>query len=140
MHKHSFTREERLRGRKVFTALFASGKSFHTPLFRVTWQCTSATKDGKECVQAAFVVPKRNFKKATDRNRIRRRMKEAYRIHKNELRNHAFHSGVTLLFVCLYTGKEESQYLEIESKIIVTLQRLAKETQIASGAGQSKES
>jgi ribonuclease P protein component len=127
MPTYSFTREERLRGRKVFTDMFSKGRSLHIPPYRITWQAAAAVQ-GRECLQAAFVVPKRNFKKASQRNRIRRRMKEAYRMHKSALRNQLTETGGNLLFVCLYTGREECLYPEIESKIIVTLQRLAKET------------
>ena len=124
---YSFKRNERLRGRKNFAELFDKGKVFTLSPFRITWMIVTG-KDHKFPLQAAFVVPKRNFKKASDRNRIRRRMKEAYRLHKNELKEIMGASGKQLVFTCVYSGREESLYPEIENKIIVTLQRLAKET------------
>jgi ribonuclease P protein component len=128
MQSNTFSRQERLRGKTVFTRLFEKGRTFHVPPYRITWQVVPDAGTERECLQAAFVVPKRNFKKAHDRNRIRRRMKEAYRLNKNDLRLLLRERGKTLIFACLYTGKEECLYPEIENKIIVTLQRLAKET------------
>ena len=128
MLHNTFMRTERLRGRKLFAELFAKGKTFAVNPFRVTWLVAGAG-DGKAIpLQAAFVVPKRNFKKAAHRNRIRRRMKEAYRLNKNELREALAKEGKQLHFTCVYSAKEECPYAEIEHKIIVTLQRLAKET------------
>jgi ribonuclease P protein component len=128
MSEFAFKREERLRGRKVFAELFAKGKTFGLNPFRVTWLLISDEKGKSIPLQAAFVVPKRNFKKASHRNRIRRKMKEAYRLNKNELRRILDGQGKRLIFTCVYSSREESQYAEIEHKIIVTLQRLAKET------------
>jgi ribonuclease P protein component len=130
MQSFTFKRTERLRGRKRFTALFAKGKTFHTAPFRTTWMYENTPNS--ILVQAAFVVPKRNFKKASQRNRIRRRMKEAYRLNKHLLTAQLSSKNHLCIFTCLYTGKEESEYPEIEQKIIVTLQRLLKETSIYS--------
>jgi ribonuclease P protein component len=128
MPHYTLMREERLRGRKLFSGLFARGKTFALNPFRVTWLLID-TEDGKNSpLQAAFVVPKRNFKKAAHRNLIRRRMKEAYRLNKNELSASLQKEGKGLIFTCVFASREECQYAEIEHKIIVTLQRLAKET------------
>jgi ribonuclease P protein component len=78
-------------------------------------------------VRAAFVVPKRNFKKASQRNRIRRRMKEAYRLNKKPFISSFPAEGHDLIFTCVYTAREETEYVEILKKIIVTLQRLERE-------------
>jgi ribonuclease P protein component len=128
MQAQTFTKEERLRGKTVFTRLFSQGRSFNVPPFRITWQLLPAGSRKGDLIQAAFVVPKRNFKKATARNLLRRRMKEAYRIHKEDLRIQLTEKGKMLIFVCVYNSKEPFLFSEIESKIIVTLQRLAKET------------
>lgn len=77
--------------------------------------------------QAAFVVPKRRFKRAVARNLLKRRMREAYRLHKQELlkgdkenaRQHA------LLFI--YTGKEAMPYKYIERKMKKLLGQLGQE-------------
>jgi ribonuclease P protein component len=131
MSRFSFSKNERLKGEKSFALLFAKGKSFHADLFRLTWMYIPAPENSAGSIQAAFVAPKRNFKKAVQRNVIRRRMKEAYRLNKHILPVVCKPNSL-LIFVCLYTAKRESTYAEIESKIIVTLQRLVKEAGAAS--------
>ncbi len=128
---HHFPRENRLRGRSVFAALFTNGKTFNQYPFRITWKMPVSTEPQGEALQAAFVVPKRNFKKAVHRNLLRRRMKEAFRLQQDELRQTLAETGLKLRFVCIYSAKEESPYSEIEKKIIVTLQRLVHEVKMA---------
>lgn len=126
MKKFALRKEERLSGRKLFSELFSKGRSFSLSPFRITWMLIPDTNPSFP-VQAAFVVPKRNFKKATTRNRIRRRMKEAYRLHKSGFIKNQDEKGFQVIFTFFYSAKEESPYAEIENKLIVTLQRLAKE-------------
>jgi hypothetical protein len=59
-------------------------------------------------------------------------MKEAYRLNKSDLPKNQGEKGFQVIFTCFYSAKEENQYAEIESKLIVTLQRLAKEINGAS--------
>jgi ribonuclease P protein component len=68
-------------------------------------------------VQIAFAVPKKNFKRAVDRNRIKRLMRESYRKNKSDL--HAFISdqGTSVALLLIFTGRELISYPETESKI-----------------------
>ena len=123
-----FHKQERLRGRTTFAKLFTGGRSFYTSPFKITWLLTPFHHPTDEPVQAAFIVPKRLFKKAVLRNRIRRRMKEAYRLHKDLFKANYPLAGQKLIFSFYYSAREEKSYAEIESKIIVTLQQLVRET------------
>jgi ribonuclease P protein component len=122
--RNSFKKSERLCGHSLFALLFRDGKNFTTYPFRITWLLISKETIAASPVRVAFVVPKRNFKKASQRNRIRRRMKEAYRLNKRQFLA-SFSSSHDLLFTCVYAGREETEYIEIQNKIIVTLQKLA---------------
>ena len=74
--------------------------------------------------QAAFAVPKRNFKLAVSRNRIKRQMRERYRLHKQLLiANNT--PGFALLF--LYLGKDKPNYNKLEAAFKVLLKKLADE-------------
>jgi ribonuclease P protein component len=75
-------------------------------------------------IQVMFVVPKRNFKKAHDRNKIRRRMREAYRLNKNSVYSKFNVEDKKIAIAFLYTGKEEKNYATIETsikKLLVTI-------------------
>lgn len=75
-------------------------------------------------VRIAFGVPKRNFKSAVKRNRIKRLLRESYRKHKQELYAALELKSVKIVVMCIYTGKEVPSYSETEGKIILSLRRL----------------
>jgi ribonuclease P protein component len=77
-------------------------------------------------VKAAFVAPKKNFKKAVDRNRIKRQMREAYRLNQYLLKDEVPHS-VQINLVFLYYIREKLHYTVIEKATQKVLKRLAKE-------------
>ena len=69
-------------------------------------------------------IPKRSFKKAVDRNQIKRLVKECYRLHKNELVQYLNNHNKTLIFGLVYVGETILSYREVERKLILILQRL----------------
>lgn len=76
--------------------------------------------------QIVFAVPKRNFKKAVERNHIKRLMREAVRKNKGTLFNISTQKNQQLALFLLYTGREIISYSEIEHKIVVLFERLEK--------------
>ena len=78
-----FRKEERLSGKKLIDELFKDGSSFYLHPFKVYYlEKEIATASP---VQVLMAVPSKNFPHAVDRNRIRRLMREAYRLNKHEL-------------------------------------------------------
>lgn len=79
-------------------------------------------------LQAGFSVSTRYFKKAVDRNRIKRLMREAYRLQKNTLYNAVVASAKKLNVFFIYTGNELPEYELIFEKMGASVKRLQKIT------------
>lgn len=76
------------------------------------------------CLQAGFTVSSRLFKKAVDRNRIKRLMRESYRLQKNNLKISLEEKHKNLAVFFIYTGKELPNYNNVFEKIGSALKRL----------------
>lgn len=120
--RYFLKKDDRLKSRKIIDSLFNSGKQFSIFPFRVFW--SDVTK--VNILQAAFGVSSRNFKKATDRNRIKRMMKEAYRLQKNPLYSKLEEKGKQLSVFILYTGNEMPHYSLLSEKITALIKRLTR--------------
>ena len=80
-----FGKTEKLKSRKLVEELFARGKSLHLFPIRISYKFLPLLDNEKTILQVGVSVSKRNFKKAVDRNRIKRLLREAYRLQKQEL-------------------------------------------------------
>lgn len=80
--KQGFGRAEKLKSRKAIDALFASGKSFAFFPLRVKYAFVPGAESG---IKTGVTVSKKYFKRAVHRNRLKRLMREAYRLQKEEL-------------------------------------------------------
>ena len=123
----TFKKEERLHEKKIIKELFEKGFNFYVSPFKVLYIDTDF--DGKYPAKVLISVPGKNFKKAVDRNRIKRLMREAYRKNKHILYNALGNSSKKIAIALLYTGKVMISYSEVEPKIILILQRLVKENE-----------
>ncbi|MCD4746892.1 MAG: ribonuclease P protein component [Bacteroidales bacterium] len=121
----TFKKEERLSNHKTIEKLFSQGNSFFLHPFKVIW--LDIEVKNKYPAQILISVSKKNFRKAVDRNLIKRRIREAYRKNKSQLYEFLEHNNIFCVFAFLYVGKDIIKYKEIEQKIILILQRLVKE-------------
>jgi ribonuclease P protein component len=111
--RYTFKKEEKLKSRKVIDQLFKNGRSFSNFPFRIMWKFneTALTE-----LQAGFTVSSKHFKKAVDRNRIKRLMREAYRLQKRQLQDHLKVKEKKLVVFFIYVGNEVPAYTFISEK------------------------
>ena len=117
----TLSKYERLSSKIAITNLFETGKSFYCSPFKIVWQEVAGNISPAQIV---ISVPKRLFKKAVDRNRLKRLAREVYRKHKNIIYDKLNNKKIILLFI--FTSKTMIDYKEMEEKIIIALHRLNK--------------
>jgi ribonuclease P protein component len=127
--RYTFKKEEKLKSRKTIEQLFRAGRSFSNFPFRVLWKFAGTSTAP---LQTGFAVSSKNFKKAVHRNRIKRLMREAYRLQKSELQTLLTQQpkgpiGQKQLAVfIIYVGNELPEYDLIFEKTTQLLNRLIK--------------
>ena len=127
--KKQFTlgKNERLKSRKQIENLFDKGKSFVVTPFRVYFIMNTELQihKGERGLKFGTGVSAKNFKKAVDRNRIKRLTREAWRLQKNEIREKTRETQRQLNVFFIYTGKELPDFTTVKDKVAIALKKLA---------------
>jgi len=137
--RYTLSKNDKLKSAKVIEQLFKEGKSFSVFPFRVlylyleapassTLQATSIQTEAGASVylQTAFSVSKKYFKKATDRNRVKRLMREAWRLQQNILKTRMKEEHKHLSVFIIYTGNELPGHELVFKKITTVIKKLVK--------------
>jgi len=121
-------KKERLKSRKQIEQLFREGKSFALPPFRIHYVLKEMLNAQHSMfhVQFGVGVGSKNFKKAVDRNRIKRLTREAWRLQKNDLHEKLQRVEKQLNVFFIYTGKEITEYSFVFDKVNAAIQKLIK--------------
>lgn len=114
--KFTFPKSERLTGKKSIEELFKVGSSFYIHPVILKYLRTDGT-----CNKVVFAVSKKSQKRAVDRNLVKRRMREVYRLNKHLLEAKS-NSFFNLAFI--YTDQRILSYKEIEQRLSGLLTRL----------------
>jgi ribonuclease P protein component len=123
--RFGFGRKEKLKSRKQIEELFLNGKSFSVFPLRVTYQFFASEET---IVQVGVTAGKKYFKKAVDRNRIKRLVREAYRLQKNDLIETIKQKHLKGFLFFVYTDKTIASFStikEVMTKALIRLQKLA---------------
>lgn len=120
-----YTKKEKLKSRKTLEGLFAEGRSFTEFPVKVWYQALGEEQPH----QIGVGVSSRNFKKATDRNRIKRLLREAYRLQKANLV-----SPQALGVFLLYVGKELPTQSQLMVSVLKALEKLSRMVQPSAAA------
>lgn len=118
----TYNQKEKLKSRKVLSTLFAEGKSFS--VFPVKAFYLPVTDTQAAMIQAGVGVSARHFKKAVDRNRIKRLLRECYRLNKTQLHTSALAKEKKMALFFLYIGKEIPAFALLDEKMKTVLTKL----------------
>lgn len=119
---NQFPKKENLKSRKDIGLLFANGKTMHAfPLRLVVAKKSTPTG---VLINMGVTVAKRNIRLAVNRNLVKRRIREAYRLNNHELKETLSRLNMELNIMMVYTSQQISTYDQMEEKIKVILNRL----------------
>lgn len=123
IRSQTFRKAERLTSRKTFELLLKNGRSVQETPFRLIWLVEKS--ESPFPAQVAFAVPKKNFKSAVHRNRIKRMMREVYRKNKAGFYPLLLTKEKQLAILIVYNGKTIPEFKEVENQLTKILKRLA---------------
>ena len=110
--RNTLGKQERLKSKKLIEKLYAEGDSVKTFPLRMVYVQTAHTSDFP--CQLGVSVAKKNYKLAVDRNRLKRLMRETYRLQKQIVYNNL---DKPYVFMISYIGSEEIKYEDLYLKM-----------------------
>ena len=119
--RFTFPKKEKLKSKKLIDKLFKEGKTISSYPIKLIYLKTDLSWDVK--IQAGVTVPKKSFKSAVNRNRIKRLLRESYRLNKHLVFNN---SEGNFAFLFLYLGKDMPDYAFIEKHMVNILEKFKK--------------
>ena len=122
----SYSGPEKLKSRKLLNQVFAEGKSFNAFPLKITY--TYASVENTSTAKIGVGVSSRHFKKAVDRNRIKRLIRESYRLQKKYLLDLVPEKTQVHVFI-LFVGKDLTETSLIKDKMPLILEKLGNSLQ-----------
>ena len=122
IRQNSFSKIEHLCGEKRITRLYTQGDAFIAYPVRVVFLIEP--KSDIEPANVLISVPKKRFKRAVKRNRLKRLIREAYRLNKKELIDKLDEKQLQVHIAFNYVSDDELDFASIEKKIKLSLQKL----------------
>jgi ribonuclease P protein component len=125
MSRYTFSKKEALCSKLVIDKLFKAGKSFKAYPLRVVYLPLT---ESDSAAKLLITVPKKRFGNAVSRNRIKRLIREAYRLNKPDLIQNWQTNGKYFALAFVYIGNDIPNYHDLCSKVTGILDKLKEET------------
>ena len=125
MSRFTFSKNERLSSLKDIDHLFKEGKSVTSSPIRLIWMEVGPRDLSTPVIRVMFAAPKKKFPRAVDRNRIKRLMRESYRLEKNRIFENVMSDQVYNM-VLMFTGNELPDFPTIQKALHHALERWLK--------------
>jgi len=117
--KNTFPKTESLKHKRLFDSLFKGGKrAFQHPLMLVWKECELPSETP---LQIGFSVPKKHFKRAADRNLVKRRLRESYRLQKHDLHLALNKKGKQIAVLIVVVKADNTSYEVLRDKMMLLL-------------------
>ncbi|SIQ03074.1 ribonuclease P protein component [Maribacter ulvicola] len=113
----SFGKKEKLKSKILITQLFQAGKGISVYPLKLIYL---SVEEKEVQIKTAVTVSKRNFKSAVDRNRIKRLLRESYRLNKALVFNN---TEANFAFLFLYLGKDMPTFEQLDHKMKLVLKK-----------------
>lgn len=121
MSRNTFGKAEKLCSKLLIDELFKSGKSFKQYPLRVVYK---QLETGNTAAQVLVSVPKKRFKKAVSRNKIKRQIRETYRLSKAELLEKWHNEEKYFALAFVYIGNEIPEYAALTKSMHKVIEQL----------------
>ncbi|MCG8341099.1 MAG: ribonuclease P protein component [Cytophagales bacterium] len=120
--RHTFSKNERLRSKKLIAQLFEQGETLDIYPLRMFYLPCRPTQIPNH--QVLFAVSKKKFKSAVVRNRIKRKLREAYRCNKHLLYKETLNNAYFLIAYSYLGSNEKPNFVSIQEKMITSMHHL----------------
>jgi len=118
--KNTFSKIEKIKSKKEISRIFNDGIFFYSEYLNV--KVIKTNKQNQKLHKVGVSVPKKLFKLAVDRNKLKRLIREAYRLNKNII--YTDNNSETLNIFFIYKNKEFANYKIIEDDILKLLKEI----------------
>ncbi|WP_317129285.1 ribonuclease P protein component [Cognatitamlana onchidii] len=118
---YTYSKKEKLKSKKLIDQMFSEGQSISVFPLRLVY--LPASFEESIFAKTGVSVSKRNFKTAVDRNRIKRLLRESYRLNKSRYFNNI---STQYALMILYIGKDQPSYQEVEKKMNLLFDKFSK--------------
>lgn len=121
---NSFGKDYKLCSKRVIDELFVSGETLKQYPLRLLFLIDPIHSSDKTTFQIVISVPKKKIRKAHDRNKIKRMLRELVRNNKHELEHQLTNEQVKLALFLIYSDSTELDYSIMEKKFKKLIQQL----------------